>query len=1080
MPVETLAIPQPGQIVRVRQRLYLVEAAHPPAAAEDSTRLVLACVDDDAQGQELEVLWEHELDGEILKSEDWAAIAQRGFDTTERFAAYWNTLRWNCVTATDPTIFQSPFRAGIRLDAYQLEPLRKALRLPRANLFIADDVGVGKTIEAGLILRELLLRKRADYIVVACPASMLQQWREELAQRFGLSFVILDRQFVQSARQEFGFGSNPWSTHSRFLISHRLLIDSAYTQPLLDCLGQFRPASVLVLDEAHHAAPSSGQRYAIDSQITRAVRDLAPRFEHRLFLSATPHNGHSNSFSALLELLDPQRFIRGAAVSKSSLEAVMVRRLKEDLRELQGGFPQRVVDPVVISGLSPDAPELRLAALLDTYRTGRRGRLAGSSKQAQTVNELLLSHLQHRLLSSIEAFARTLRVHRRQAEKDKAKAGPPAAPAPVQQQFDLLEAPPGADDDRAELSPEDLAAEEEAQVEAASDVVAEGRAAQYTEEDMRLLEEMRRIADESRGEPDARVLRLVEWIRENMCPDLGAPGAKWNGRRLILFTEWEDTLGYLQRQLQAVVADSHLADERIDVFRGRTCPAEREAIKAAFNEDPAKAPIRILICTDAAREGLNLQAHCQDLFHFDLPWNPARLEQRNGRIDRKLQPAPVVHCRYFIYKDRPEDRVLAALVRKTETIRRELGSVADVLDDRLHRLIAPTGIQRDRVEATLQEIESAGLDADHRAVVEEELEATRERRDKLEGQIDRLRNLLEQSRRFTGDPHAGLPATLSSALQLVGAGPLRPTAGPEGSPERYTLPPLDRREAADPSWAETMDALRAPRARDQSPAQWRAAAPIRPVVFEDPGVMTEDVVQLHLEHPLARRLLGRLLAQGFAYHDLSRACLAQSEDAIPRVLLIGRLALYGAGAARLHEELIAVGARWQDPARRSAPLAPYARDGQERALELLERALASRGGVAEEVAARLRAAAPRDIAELFPHLEARGATAAREAGEELAKRAEIEARDMRAILEAQRKHLEAKIADHDREAAQQRLHFAAEEWRQVEANRRYWAKRLPALEEELAAEPARIRAVYDVKAQRLEPVGLVYLWPVTG
>jgi hypothetical protein len=129
----------------------------------------LSCVDDDAQGQPLTVLWDHEIDARIVTAEAWDSIAARGFDPAEHFAAYLNTLRWNCVTSTDPALLQSPFRAGIRLDAYQLEPLRKALLLPRVNLFIADDVGLGKTIEAGLIARELLMRKKVREIVVKVP-----------------------------------------------------------------------------------------------------------------------------------------------------------------------------------------------------------------------------------------------------------------------------------------------------------------------------------------------------------------------------------------------------------------------------------------------------------------------------------------------------------------------------------------------------------------------------------------------------------------------------------------------------------------------------------------------------------------------------------------------------------------------------------------------------------------------------------------------------------------------------------------------------------------------------------------------
>lgn len=252
----------------IRQRLYLLGDSVAPANPGDSTLVRLACVDDDAQGQSLEVLWERELDRRILSGEARDSIAARGFDAPKRFAAYLNTLRWNCVTSTDPNLLQSPFRAGIRLDPYELEPLRKALRLPRVNLFIADDVGLGKTIEAGLVARELLLRKKVAEIVVACPPSKLLQWREELENRFRLQFEILDREYLQEIRRERGFGVNPWTTHPRFLISHRLLIDESYAGSLRDWLGTFRPASLLILDEAHHAAPSSGQRYAIDSHIT--------------------------------------------------------------------------------------------------------------------------------------------------------------------------------------------------------------------------------------------------------------------------------------------------------------------------------------------------------------------------------------------------------------------------------------------------------------------------------------------------------------------------------------------------------------------------------------------------------------------------------------------------------------------------------------------------------------------------------------------------------------------------------------------------------------------------------------------
>lgn len=194
--------PDPGQIVRVRSRRYLVEEAVGPSSSQDSTLVRLACLDDDAQGQSLEVLWDKEVDPEILTGEAWQDLATKGFDPPHLFSSYFHTLRWNCVTATDPRLFQSPFRAGIQIHAYQLEPLRKALLLPRVNLFIADDVGLGKTIEAGLIARELLMRKKVRDIIVASPPSVLLQWKDELETRFGLTFEILDKRYIARVRQD--------------------------------------------------------------------------------------------------------------------------------------------------------------------------------------------------------------------------------------------------------------------------------------------------------------------------------------------------------------------------------------------------------------------------------------------------------------------------------------------------------------------------------------------------------------------------------------------------------------------------------------------------------------------------------------------------------------------------------------------------------------------------------------------------------------------------------------------------------------------------------------------------------------
>ncbi|MDB5310767.1 MAG: helicase, superfamily [Gemmataceae bacterium] len=1058
--------PSPGQVVRLRQRQYLVEQVIPGSTA-DATLVRLACVDDDAQGQPLEALWELEPDAEVLTAAGWEHLAERGFDPPRLFSAYLHTLRWNCVTATNPSLFQAPFRAGIKIDAYQIEPLRKALLLPRVNLFIADDVGLGKTIEAGLIARELLLRKKVRDVVVACPPSVLPQWQDELETRFGLTFQVLDREYVLTTRRERGYATNPWATHTRFLISHRLLTDEHYAAPLRDWLGDFRPGSLLILDEAHHAAPAAASRYAIDSKITRAVRDLAPRFEHRLFLSATPHNGHSNSFSALLEILDPQRFCRGVPVKgKKLLDDVMVRRLKEDIRSIGvEGFPERKVVQFDIDGLPSDAPELRLSILLDRYRSYWEDRLKDATARKQAVAMLLVSGLQQRLLSSIEAFARTLKVHRRTVERRQAADAKESKTVVTPNLLDLLAAPPGSDDDRAVLSPEQLERDEDAQVEAATDA-ALGSA---VGDGLALLDEMTRVAEEARGRADARGRKLIEWVKVNLLVN----GARWADRRVLIFTEYEDTLRHLRQQLEAALATTDRAEERIAVYRGSTPPTERKAVKEAFNADPRKHPLRILLCTDAAREGINLQTHCADLFHFDIPWNPSRMEQRNGRIDRKLQPSPVVRCHYFVYAQRPEDRVLQAVVRKTETIKKELGSLAQVVEGRLGETLAK-GIRHADVEGLERDIDRADLDADRKGVVVEELEAARERQDELRSRVDGLRNRLKESRDWVGLDDAHFRAAISCGLELLGAAPLA-----EASAGRFVFPAVDQRHGGDPSWADTLDGLRQPRKPDQTFWEWRREAGLRPVVFEAPDTMTDEVVQLHLEHRVVQRLLGRFTAQGFVYNDLSRACLAQTSDPIPRVALVGRLCLYGDGAARLHEELIHVTARWIDPKnRKGKPLAPYGREAEGNTLQLLHDALLKATQPANEVVlAQLRASAPADVTDLLPELEKRGRQLGDQAEKELAKRGAKEAKDMRQVLEGQKKRI-AVTAEKSVEPTL--FDLVEEERRQLEADKRHWNRRLEQIEQELTREPERIEAVYRVKARRVEPVGLVYLWPVTG
>jgi hypothetical protein len=291
------------------------------------------------------------------------------------------------------------------------------------------------------------------------------------------------------------------------------------------------------------------------------------------------------------------------------------------------------------------------------------------------------------------------------------------------------------------------------------------------------------------------------------------------------------------------------------------------------------------------------------------------------------------------------------------------------------------------------------------------------------------------------------------------------------------VPAIDKRAGAEPTWADTLDTLRVPRRPDQKPWDWRRDAPIRPVVFADPGTLDDDVVHLHLEHRVVKRLLNRFVAQGFVHDELSRACVGQTRDTIPRVLLLGRLSLFGPGAARLHDEVIAIATRWTDPDTRRQSLRPFASDAQDKALGLLEETLADERlhNLPDEVSRRLRAAIARDVSELRPHLEERGHELARRARERLFARAEKESKEMHDILTQQRDSILR-----TRKATAQLTLDLEDERRQLEADRRHWERRLTQLERELETEPARIRDSYDVRVARVAPVGVAYLWPVSG
>ena len=269
------APPEPGQLAWVRGRMWVVGDVVRDSQASLDGRPVqhlvsLVSVEDDATGEELNVVWEIEPGTTVVERAELPVIAADRLDDPAELDAFLDAVRWGAVTSADQRSLQAPFRSGITIEDYQLEPLVRALRMPRTALLIADDVGLGKTIEAGLVVQELLLRHRARTALVVCPASLQLQWRDELREKFGLEFRIVDRELLGQLRRSRGVGANPFAHFPRLIVSIDWLKGPLGMRLLREVLPSHpeipRRYDILIVDEVHNCAPAgAGGRYARDT-----------------------------------------------------------------------------------------------------------------------------------------------------------------------------------------------------------------------------------------------------------------------------------------------------------------------------------------------------------------------------------------------------------------------------------------------------------------------------------------------------------------------------------------------------------------------------------------------------------------------------------------------------------------------------------------------------------------------------------------------------------------------------------------------------------------------------------------------
>ena len=1055
MTVAMLSPPEQGQLVHVRQRRYVVTEVAKSSLPQDSVRrsasqpthlVSLSSVEDDALGEELQVIWELEPGARTI--EKVALPEPTGLDDPVRLDAFLDAVRWGASSTADVKNVQSPFRSGIDIEDYQLDPVVRAVQMPRVNLLIADDVGLGKTIEAGMVILELIIRHRAQRVMVVCPAGLQVQWQTQMRDKFGLDFRIVDTGLMKQLRRERGIHVNPWNHFPRLITSIDFLKRERPLRLFKETLpGEGDPLyprryDILVVDEAHNCAPSGRGKYATDSLRTQALRVLTPHFEHKLFLTATPHNGYPESFSALLELLDDQRFARGTLPDRRQLDAVMVRRLKSELPPRFDGtprFPDRKLEPLEVPYT---AEEKAVHTALKTYTKLRQAGFGGSAERFAT--EFVLKTLKKRLFSSPAAFKSTLEQHERSLQSArKAKTTTKPSIGILQRQIDLVEEE-YADDDELEQATDDA-------VDSASRLFHE-----TSDEEVALLRQMRQWATTASSRLDSKAKVLIQWLKDSI-----RPGGNWSDQRVIIFTEYRATQNWLQERL---ALEDFTAGDRLLTLYGGMDTDRRENVKAAFQFDPKLSPVRILLATDAASEGIDLQNYCSKLIHFEIPWNPNRMEQRNGRIDRHGQKADKVSVYHFVgqgYKEREQankglpagelEGDLEFLMRasvKVNQIREDLGKVGPVIAQQVEEAMLG---RRTRLDTQQAEKDSEP--------VRKMLKFERD----LRAHIQRMQNQLDETQRELRLSPENVQKVVEVGLKLADQPPLQPAKaqGIWPNPKRTSCP-VFHLPALRGSWQYCSEGLRQPH-----------TGKIRPIVFDHHlAEGRDDVVLAHLNHRLVQMSLRLLRAEVWSIEGkkkLNRITARLVPDTVlrdPAVIAHARLVVIGGDCHRLHEEIITAGG--------------LLKEGRFTRMKVGEVQDALAAAKDEEPSQKVKDILldlyEKHMASLATTLEVRVKDKTNGLQKALAEREEKEASDIRAILEELRKTIEEKV--NDPELRQLTFEgWAPPEREQLERNMVALRARMREIPAEIEREVASVRRRFADPQPRMFPVAVTFLVP---
>jgi superfamily II DNA or RNA helicase len=530
---------------------------------------------------------------------------------------------------------------------HQLEAIYDyLLKLARIRFLLADDAGAGKTIMAGLLIRELQLRGLAERVLIACPSNLAFQWQRELKEKFDEKFLVLKGGDIRDQ-----FGVNQWLEQKKVITS----LDLAKREEILPGLKQVR-WDLVVVDEAHRMSWTPPTRKTARYALGELLRDTS---DHILMLTATPHKGDPNNFSLFLQLIDRDAY----ADVRSIREAMNRRRAPFYLRRTKEAmvyFPERRSDGMWVAekiftkriphtvDFQIDGPEFELYKDITRFvkRQSAKAAAQGDDPRARAVG-FLMSLYQRRLASITYAVRHSLQNRARRLEEGLKRA----------QELALL-APPDLPD------PEELEEMEESERERLEQmleaITLASNAGQVREE----IAELRQLAEQAKtvecSDSEAKLSKLKDLLHKEGFFDQPA-------KRLLLFTEFKDTLTYLVDKLRSW-------GFKVGYIHGGMKPGSRDepGTRLYSEQQFREGEIQVLVATEAAGEGINLQV-CNILFNYDIPWNPNRLEQRMGRIHRYGQRKDCLIFN-FVATNTIEGRILQRLLEKLQEIR-------DALDD---------------------------------------------------------------------------------------------------------------------------------------------------------------------------------------------------------------------------------------------------------------------------------------------------------------------------------------------------------------------------------------------------------------